>query len=266
MHRAATSYLRRLFQRESASFPEMERPARPRLGFAEDDFVAVYAIGDIHGCYDLLTSAMSRIREDAARYKGCILVVSLGDYIDRGERSSDVIEYLASFSDRRISLVSLCGNHEDAFLRFLNEPATAREWLRFAGSQTLHSYGIDVARSLAKGGISELQLSLQQKIPLHHRRFLESLPTMLQIGGFVFVHAGLRPGIAPLFQDERDLMWIREPFLSRGPQLPVTVIHGHTPTSSPSFGDGRIGIDTGAYASGRLTVLRIADNTTTIIS
>jgi serine/threonine protein phosphatase 1 len=256
MRQIAEKYLRRLMPKKPETSAQVE-PKRSRLVFEPKEFAAVYAIGDIHGCYDALLNVMARIETDCAAFNGRILVVCLGDYIDRGDRSKDVLEYLCSFRHGRIDLVALCGNHEQSFVEFLNNPQSLARWRRFAGVETLRSYGIDVTRLRDSGPTEELQIDLQQNIPLSHRDFLESLPVMVQIGTLVLVHAGLRPGIPIELQSDTDLMWIREPFLSEGPLLPVTVIHGHTPSTEPAFGKGRVGIDTGAYATGRLTALRI---------
>jgi serine/threonine protein phosphatase 1 len=196
-------------------------PPRGRVSFNAAEFSAIYAIGDVHGCYELLLKAENRILEDAADSAGTVLVILLGDYVDRG-------------------------------------PPVVGEWLRFAGPETLTSYGLDAAYLLRHGGPGAFAAALAQAVPDHHRRLLEEMPVMATIGSFVFVHAGVRPGIPLPEQRDRDLVWIREPFLANGPQLPFVVIHGHTPAATPFVGQGRIGIDTGAFATGRLTVLKIA--------
>lgn len=231
--------------------------ARPSLDMA--DFSAIYAIGDVHGCYDLLLNAEQRILEDAAGFPGAILVILLGDYVDRGPHSREVLEHLCGPTHPQMVRITLCGNHEEGFLKLLQNPAVVTEWLRFAGPETLASYGLDVAYILRHGGPGAFATALAQAVPDQHRRLLEELPVMLTVGSFVFVHAGIRPGVPLPEQRDQDLVWIREPFLEKGPQLPFIVIHGHTPATMPFVGQGRIGIDTGAFATGKLTVLKIAE-------
>lgn len=139
-------------------------------------------------------------------------------------------------------------------------------WLDFGGAETLRSYGIDAEHTLKDGGgQAALFRMVEEAVPEQHIQFLETLPTMLTVGKLVFVHAGVRPGVPLENQTDEDLMWIREPFLSDGPQLSSLVIHGHTVTPEPSFASGRVGIDTGAYATGRLTVLRISQGKASIL-
>ncbi|WP_454850780.1 metallophosphoesterase family protein [Rhizobium binxianense] len=233
-------------------------PSRGRVSFNAVEFSAIYAIGDVHGCYELLLNAEQRILEDAADSPGAVLVILLGDYVDRGPHSCEVLEHLCRPANPKMVRVTLCGNHEEGFLRLLQAPAVVAEWLRFAGPETLTSYGLDAAYILRHGGPGAFAAALGQAVPDHHRRLLEEMPVMATIGSFVFVHAGVRPGIPLAEQRDRDLVWIREPFLANGPQLPFVVIHGHTPAATPFVGQGRIGIDTGAFATGRLTVLKIA--------
>jgi serine/threonine protein phosphatase 1 len=268
VHKRAISLFRKLYGSKEVRRPTDRSRTRTRLSFSADDFSAIYAVGDIHGCYDQLVRAESRIRQDAVRYPGRILVVFLGDYVDRGARSREVLEYLADDpnDDLHIRRVVLCGNHDAAFLRVLNDPQTVGKWLRFAGDQTLRSYGIDASRIVSYKGSDGLNLALQEAVPQHHKQFLEDMPIMLQIGNLVFVHAGIRPGIPLSSQSDEDLLWIRQPFLTEGPQLPtLTVIHGHTPVNQPDFGKGRVGLDTGAFATGNLSVLRIIGNSAEIL-
>ncbi len=267
MPKITTSLFRNLYGAKDVRPTNYQKNARARLNFSEEEFSAIYAVGDIHGCYDQLLSAEIRIREDAVKYPGSILVVFLGDYVDRGERSREVLEHLSGFDDDlHIRRVALCGNHDTAFLKLLNNPQIAREWLSFAGDDTLRSYGIDASYLLRHRGADGLRAVLQQAIPLHHKRFLEDMPVMVQIGNLVFVHAGIRPGIGLSSQLDEDLLWIRQPFLTKGPQLPtVTVIHGHTPVAQPYFGNGRVCLDTRAFATGNLTILRIAGSVAKIL-
>lgn len=216
----------------------------------------IYAIGDVHGCLELLIKAEHLILADCAGRSDATIVM-LGDYIDRGSHSAAVLAHLIAPAPGGLRRVCLAGNHEDGMLRFLDDPESNAEWLAFGGDATLRSYGIEPMRSANRLSLEQTAAALRDVIPSSHMNFLTSLPVAAMTDGCVFVHAGIRPGIPLDEQTDQDLMWIREPFLSDGPQLPLVVVHGHTPAPEPSFGPGRIGIDTGAYMTGRLTVLKI---------
>jgi serine/threonine protein phosphatase 1 len=248
------------------ALPAVREQTRQRLHFDPADFSAIYAIGDVHGCHSKLLEAKQKIFDDFSRYTGTALIVMLGDYVDRGISSKDVLEHLSKPTPANIKQVALCGNHDDAFLRLLEEPDLLPSWYRFAGSETLKSYGIDVAYLLKHGDNGAVERAINDAVPAHHRKLLAEMPSMLTVGDIVFVHAGIRPGIALPEQRDRDLFWIREPFLTRGPELPLLVVHGHTPVAQPFFGNGRIAIDTGAFATGRLTVLRIVNRQAVLLN
>lgn len=237
---------------------------RSRLVIDPAEWPVIYAIGDVHGCYEQLVAAERRISEDLG--DGRALIVLVGDYVDRGARSCDVLEHLCQPSPPNIRRIALCGNHDDWFLKFLNNELSTEAWLRFAGYETLTSYGVDAAHILRIGDTIALRKAMDQAVPASHRTLLETLPSMLQIGNLVFVHAGIRNGLPLEHQIDADLMWIREPFLTRGPELPLIVVHGHSPQVQPHLGNGRIGIDTGCYATGRLTVVKIGDGAARILS
>jgi serine/threonine protein phosphatase 1 len=220
----------------------------------------IYAIGDVHGCLDQLKQAEARIAADIAATGRSGLVVLLGDYIDRGPSSAQVIEHLVEPSELGLKRLPLCGNHDDLFLRFIANPEKHADWIGLGGEQTLKSYGIDIhdATFRQRSRAGTLAGMLADAVPDSHRQFLESLPVSLKVGDLFLVHAGIRPGIATEDQTDEDMLWIREPFLTQGPKLAHTiVIHGHTPHTEPNPGPQRIGIDTGAFYSGVLTVLRI---------
>ncbi len=261
----AFGLLQKLLGREATPADSVVEAMRSRPNLEPDEFPVIYAIGDVHGCYDQLLEAERRIREDTAIHAERALVVLLGDYLDRGPRSREVIEHLCRPAVTGHMRITLCGNHEEAFRRFLQKPEAFPEWSRFAGPETLASYGVDGAYLMQHGGPAALDRALRDAVPAHHRNFLEELPSMLTVGDIVFVHAGLRPGVPLSQQRDSDLLWMREPFLSRGPELPMLVVHGHTPVHRPFFGNGRIGIDTGAFATGRLTVLRIMNRQAVVL-
>lgn len=264
------TYIRDAFRSlflQSAAFPRFSRKySRRRLRLDPAEFSAIYAIGDVHGCYEALIRAKQIIYDDSAKYSGPVLLVLLGDYIDRGAQSKEVIEHLSRPVTGKITQIALCGNHDDEFLRLIGDPNYFFSWRRFAGVKTLNSYGIDPAYLLRYGGILALGRAINDAIPVHHKNLLANLPSMLTVGDIVFVHAGIRPGIPLSEQQDHDLLWIREPFLTQGPDLPLSVVHGHTPVERPFFGNGRIAIDTGAFSTGRLTVLRIVDGRATALS
>lgn len=234
---------------------------RDRIALTAHDYAAIYALSDIHGCYDDMVAAERRIVEDARSLPGRKLLMFLGDYVDRGPRSSDVLAHLCAPPPEGFDRYALCGNHDDVFLRFLEDPDANSHWLEFGALPTLASYGIDARHVLFDLGFSvtELRDLALKAIPAAHVDLLRSLAGAVTLGSTLFVHAGIRPGVPLHDQTDEDLLWIREPFLSEGPQLPLLVIHGHTPGSHPVFGKGRIGIDTAVSMGGTLTVLKMAD-------
>jgi serine/threonine protein phosphatase 1 len=253
--------MRKLLNWLSHKHPEPERPAPRRRVDLGDNPPAypIYAIGDVHGCMDQLKRAEDKIATDIEVSGQQGPVVLLGDYVDRGGASSQVIDHLARPSELGLKRVALCGHHDELFLKFLQAPDRHLDWLALGGEQTLMSYGIDIHHVglRQRGRNGKLRDILAEAIPEHHREFLEKLPINLKIGQYLFVHAGIRPGVALERQTDEDMMWIREPFLAEGPRLPLMVIHGHTPKPVPDLGTGRIGIDTGAFYTGKLTVLKI---------
>ena len=251
------SFLRRIF-RQSENSP-WEGPPRRRLEI-DADRPAIYAIGDVHGCYDALLALEARILADVRQSASeNPLILYLGDYVDRGAGSSNVLAHLARRAHPDgIERLALCGNHDDAFLRFIREPAENIAWLDFGGEATLRSYGLGHLAHLRRPEeLRALGRALGEAVPDEHVAFLEDLPVLARSGNRLFVHAGIRPGVGLEEQTDEDLLWIREPFLSEGPGLPVTVIHGHTAGVEPVFGTGRICIDTACYATGRLTALKV---------
>ena len=214
-----------------------------------------YVIGDIHGRSDLLDQMVEEIRRDletSPMAEG--LTVTLGDYVDRGPDSRGVLDRLARnpFPTRYIALK---GNHEALFEAFLRDPTVASQWRRWGGLETLHSYGVPVAQVMVGKGFDEASNALRQSVPQEHFRFLGSLRFSLSLGDYFLCHAGVRPGVPLEHQQPEDLLWIREEFLNSRMSFGKVVVHGHTPTASPEVLPTRINIDTGAFATGRLTCL-----------
>lgn len=214
-----------------------------------------YAIGDVHGRLDLLKALWHHIEAEIAEARGIRChVILLGDLVDRGPDSAGVVEWSrqwqASGTDRHV----LGGNHEDMMLVAFRKPGALRSFLRYGGRETLLSYGI-TEDELRRTEIEELQSLMAERVPESHRTYLEGLADSVRLGDYLFVHAGIAPDI-PLADQQREAMrWIREPFLSHEGELEAFVVHGHTITPEPDEQSCRIGIDTGAYSSGRLTAL-----------
>jgi len=220
----------------------------------------IYAIGDIHGCADLLEALLRQIDMDCRLYPtNRPIVVFLGDYIDRGPASREVLDLLLAY-ERTKESVFLKGNHETYVHRFLSEPTVLDEWRLCGGLETLVSYGLKP--SINPDGLEQARLAkeLVKSIPKRHLEFLESLSLSFNCGDFLFVHAGIRPGVPIRKQREEDLLWIREEFLSCEEQFEKFVVHGHTPVRMPDIRSNRINIDTGAFATGRLTCIVIEDS------
>ena len=226
---------------------------KPRL----PDGVRVYAIGDVHGRADLLQSLLTVIDADLARSAPRRAIhVFLGDYVDRGPDSRGVLDLLIARS-RSHETVCLKGNHEVFLLEVLQDPTRLQEWRHYGGLLTLVSYGITPTMSPTAEEQVELIDGLKRAIPPEHLAFVQQLPSSFTCGDFFFVHAGVKPGIPLERQRDEDMLWIREEFLACEEHFGKYVVHGHTPVSAPDIRSNRINIDTGAYATGNLTLLTI---------
>ncbi len=236
------------------TFEDARTPAGLRL----------YAIGDIHGCLDELLAVHERIRADL-RDRPCPdwRIIHLGDYVDRGPRIKEVVEELVRLvRDRKT--YALLGNHDQWFLDFLADPATDgfSSWTTYGGAETIGAYGgaLDSRLSYDVMARHALRETLLESVPETHLRFLSTLPHSLRFGSYFFVHAGVRPGVPLDDQSTRDLIWIREPFLSSNRDLGAVVVHGHTVVLNVVARPNRIGIDTGAVHGGTLTCLVLEEN------
>jgi serine/threonine protein phosphatase 1 len=203
------------------------------------------------------------IARNAAGFDGEKWIVMLGDYVDRGPRSAEVLGHLIAAAPTGFERICLAGNHESMMLQFLHHPTLDSAWLLLGGEETLRSYGVDM-NAFRRASHATRRAMLTSSIPSEHVEFLTELPVLLSIPGFNFVHAGLRPGVPLEQQSELDLLWIREPFLSQSGSMAAVTVHGHTPFSAPVCVDRRVGIDTGAFASGVLTAARIGRNGTIV--
>jgi serine/threonine protein phosphatase 1 len=220
----------------------------------------IYAVGDIHGRADLLDRLLDRIvtnaNEAAATAARRRVLVFLGDYVDRGPDARTVIERLTEPPPDGFELVCLRGNHEQMMLDCLADPDAVDLWLFNGGSTTLESYGLPPADPWQFPPDGELvRRWLRSGLPPHHLAFLKNLADWHREGDYLFVHAGIRPGVPMERQSAWDLAWIRDDFLLSDADFGAVVVHGHTITGRPEVRCNRIGIDTGAYRSGRLTCL-----------
>ena len=199
----------------------------------------LYCIGDIHGRLDLLKTVHQKIANDVMDFDGVKILVYVGDYIDRGMESKGTLDYLLEDPLSDFKKVFLLGNHEQVMLQFLlnHDPAIALDWFKFGGLATLISYGVE----------------LEQKLPAAHLGFLQNLSLSYELGDYFFAHAGIKPKVKLHLQRPEDLLWIREEFLNSPLFHGKVIVHGHTVTAEPECFPNRIGIDTGAYSSGKLS-------------
>ena len=220
-----------------------------------------YVVGDVHGRLDLLEQLLDQIHRDLeARRPDKVLVAFLGDLIDRGPSSAQVVERLRTYRHDGVRPIFLLGNHEEVLLRLVRgETDLISGWLKFGGAQCLESYGADQL-AIASAPPETALASIRQAIPAGHVEFLRSFADTCRFGDYLFVHAGIRPGVALDQQRQSDLRWIREPFLLDDSDHGFVVVHGHTITNGTDERPNRIGIDTGAYRTGTLTALAIEDD------
>lgn len=215
-----------------------------------DDDTRLYVIGDVHGRLDLLDRVIAAIERDVAAHGDKALTVTLGDYIDRGPHSRGVIERLAR-SPFPTPYVGLRGNHETILTSFLADPAVGEHWRKLGGLETIASFGVPVIGRNFEDVAERLAASMTSE----HFAFLDSLKLSLTTDRYFLCHAGVRPGIPLDRQNEDDLLWIRDEFLASTADFGKIVVHGHTPVAAPEVLKNRINIDTGAFATGRLTCI-----------
>ena len=239
----------------------------------------IYAIGDIHGRCDLLERLIVEIEQDAAKLpEGTrATIVFLGDYIDRGLQSRDVIELLLSDRLSAFETIFLMGNHEEALLKFLEDESFGSQWVRYGGGETLYSYGFQPpntrgslgsheAMATARSAWSKLWTAFRDRMPPEHLEFYQSLKSYHAAGDYLFVHAGLRPDVDMNEQSTRDMLWIRDEFLDDTRQFSHLIVHGHTPAETVYRDNRRIGLDTGAFLSGKLSAARFFGEDVTFLT
>ncbi|WP_113260909.1 metallophosphoesterase [Agrobacterium cavarae] len=229
---------------------------RQKLFFSERPEV-IYAVGDVHGCLDLLHVLQEKIKADAAEETGAKWIIMLGDYVDRGPKSSSVLEELSTTELDGFQRFCLAGNHEETMLDFLKNPHRDHRWLEFGGVETLQSYGI---RWLPDDN-RQLRAAVQQAIPPHHIAFAAGLPSLISVPGICFVHAGLLNDVPLEQQEDKHLLWIR-PNQQGAPlaQNPFLTVHGHTPVRNVAMVGNRLNVDTGAFMTRRLSAVKIKRN------
>ncbi len=239
--------LRRLFSSSSGSLFNERVPFVPTGQ-------RLYAIGDVHGRLDLLRPLITRIEEDdAARKPADTTIIMLGDLIDRGPDSAGVVSFLKMLRARR-NMRFIMGNHEEMFLTAIERKEVLRPFLDYGGRETLLSYPISRS-DYDSLSLDELHRRIPALVPSADVDFIRGFEDMIVCGDYVFVHAGIRPGVELEAQDVKDLRWIRTPFLSAEFSCDHVVVHGHSITQDIEAKPGRIGLDTGAYQTGRLSAL-----------
>ena len=237
--------IKRLFQGPSTELALKGLPDKHRI----------YAVGDIHGRLDLLQDVHQKILQDAQTYQGTKIVVYLGDYVDRGPHSKQVVDYLLAQTLPDFKAVYLLGNHEQVLLQFIEGHGLeiAQDWFGFGGLATLQSYGVMLRGIPTLKDLPRLQAEFSEKCPVAHRQFYQALALSFELGGYFFVHAGIKPKLPLTKQIADDMLWIRDEFLNSRKQFEKVIVHGHSVTEKPEIRSNRIGLDTGAYATGLLT-------------
>lgn len=232
----------------------------------------LYAIGDVHGCYDQLIAMFDMIVADIRQSGDDAQPVILlcGDYIDRGPRSAEVMAALVWLErNAGVDIVLLKGNHEELLLDFLDRPAENVRWLHRDGCFTLRSYGVALpkdATTLVEGDCRALRDALLDVMPAAQLALLRRFKIRVTLGDYLFVHAGLRPGTPIDRQSDEDCLWIRDDFLKSGHRFDKVVVHGHSWSSDePEIGADRMGIDTGVYETGVLTAVRLEGATVEVL-
>jgi len=225
----------------------------------------IYAIGDVHGYSDLLARIFEKIDADLRqRPIDRPLLVTLGDYIDRGPDSRGTIDLLLARRNVQ-ETVCLRGNHEALILDFAKDASVMRLGERYGALDTLRSYGLACAPDMTARELQDLCDAWQTALPQAHASFFAQTPLSFTCGDYFFTHAGVKPGVPLKKQVERDLIWIREEFLQSDKWFGKLVVHGHTPVPEPDFRRNRVNIDTGAYSTGRLTCLVLEGTDKTIL-
>jgi len=225
----------------------------------------LYVIGDIHGRLDLLDRMIAAIERDVAEQGPNCLIVTVGDYIDRGPKSRQVLDRLLK-NPFPGEYIALKGNHEALLEDFLSDPKTGSHWQHLGGLETLHSFGIRVSPLIGGRNFEQAAQELRAALTPEQAKFIASLKMSLTAGRYFLCHAGVRPGVPLERQSDEDLLWIRDEFLDSDEDFGKIVVHGHTPTVEPQVKPNRINIDTGAFATGKLTCVVLEAGTRRFIT
>jgi serine/threonine protein phosphatase 1 len=232
------------------------RPAAPKLKGRVPAGQRLYAIGDVHGRLDLLNALLGAIlADDELRGPAQSRIIFLGDLIDRGPHSAQVVDRAIEVAAGPNDCQFLLGNHEEVFLQALSGDLKALAFfVRIGGRETILSYGIS-EEAYRDADYPGLHAMLTERVPTSHIEFLRRFEDLIVVGDFAFVHAGVKPGQALTDQRVSDLRWIRREFLEYGDGFEKIIVHGHTISEEVEVRQHRIGLDTGAYASGKLTAM-----------
>lgn len=241
--------------------PFKKRYSHPKRDYALPPGVRIYAIGDIHGKAEVLAKLLTRIEQDAQDFEGNLLIqLFLGDYVDRGEQSCEVVEQLLQTPPKGHDRICLMGNHEATLLDFLNDPTIIRPWLQYGGMATLDSYGVSLPQTLSGEDLQTLHQEFQAALPDSHRQFFHSLRPCYQQGDYFFVHAGIDPK-QPLEEQSFDtFLWIRDDFLNHPGFYEHYIVHGHTPVPSPQILESRANLDLSIAEGKQLGCLKLEGN------
>jgi serine/threonine protein phosphatase 1 len=234
--------------------PQAQAEIKSSAAPASSTETVIYAVGDVHGRLDLLRRLEALITADLAqRQPKHARLVMLGDYIDRGADSRGVIEHLSTRKKLCSEEIFLRGNHEQVLLDFLDDAGVLGSWCHFGGLETLYAYGLKPSLPLTPESQEELRLDLRRALPPPHLSFLQGTRLSFETDTHFFAHAGVNPRVSLARQTAADLLWIRDDFLTSTRRLEKVIVHGHTPREAPEVLAHRINIDTGAYATGKLS-------------
>ena len=236
---------------------------RSRPSYSVPDGLRVYAIGDVHGCVHELEDLLEAIDKDAAGSSSEMHLVFLGDLVDRGPLSADVIGLLRTGPLPADVAHFIMGNHEEVMIDCYEGAGDCEAWLKYGGVETLESYGLK--RKAILDPAFDVSKAMRAEVPAAHIQFLKSFQDFVRLGDYLFVHAGIRPGIPAADQWSRDLRWIRREFLDSSADHGSMVVHGHTIVPDVEFRRNRIGVDTGCYLTGRLSAVVLESDTIRMI-
>jgi len=241
------------------------RRTTPRPRYVVPEGMRVYAIGDVHGCVHELEDLLDAIDKDQGQATLETHLVFLGDLVDRGPSSADVIGLLRTGPLPADVAHFIMGNHEEVMIDCYEGGADASAaWLKYGGVETLESYGLK--RKAILDPSFDVPKSMRIAVPSSHIEFLKSFHDFVRLGDYLFVHAGIRPGVPVDDQWSRDFRWIRQGFLDSSTDHGCMIVHGHTIVAKTEFHKNRIAADTGCYLTGRLSAVALEGDTVRVLS